>query len=768
VILTSLKRLIRKNESITLLAEHFMSRHVSLLVWGVVFLNGTAQAAPPEPKTEPKSEPTWEEVAKEQKLDEKQITILRNQKFVVSNKPEKQIFSAYLGGNVPYFITSDSIMNGYHVLFEESIYRLELANAKKLPGVLERVAKNLDKATEHFKGDAELIKASKKRAAIFIGVARNLLAEQTLPADPDVRTVVEDEVKWVLASVGTRKHRWLGPPDTGFQAIDYSRFKPRGFYEKSAALQRYFRAAAWLQAIPFRLEKDEEFAAFMLMRHAYFESKEEQSAAYNLWAAYRSFLGEHDDWDLSRAFDVPAELTKAGLDKVRETYRGRAVRDGGPRINDQLRFAPMEPDGKLELSFRFLAPFRLPDGVMFQRTMTSPGVEKRDFPSGLEVAAVLGSPFARTRLERESPKLLNSIDASRTLFGGESLYAEYLRCLGVLLARTEPDAPEFMKLDAWKAKTCQTALAGWAQLRHTWALQAKQSVMYLSAFRENAGFVEPVPEFYGNFARLIDNTRQALEHTGAFSEAAGQASEELAADLERAIRLVKSAREKKLDVGMLSIEELDLLSRFYHDLNAELDVPAKERDSAKILDRIAAFLVECEKLLGPDDRANQKLARMIGLDTQPLSENWDRLSKLCHRLELLAHKQLRQVPFNADENKFIRDYGKDLAGIMFYGGNSYSSPRDDAMRVIDVFSVFSDAGTGRHLHIGITRPRELWVLYPMKDGEVLCRGAVMPYAEFTHTTRLNDHEWKSLMDSPKRPEVPRWAQSVIPPEATRR
>jgi hypothetical protein len=59
---------------------------------------------------------------------------------------------------------------------------------------------------------------------------------------------------------GAEKPAWLGPPDAGFSQIDYTRFKPRGFYTQSETLQRYFRAVAWLQAIPFRVEKDEELS----------------------------------------------------------------------------------------------------------------------------------------------------------------------------------------------------------------------------------------------------------------------------------------------------------------------------------------------------------------------------------------------------------------------------------------------------------------------------------------------------------------------------
>jgi hypothetical protein len=98
---------------------------------------------------------------------------------------------------------------------------------------------------------------------------------------------------------------------------------------------------------------------------------------------------------------------------------------------------------------------------------------------------------------------------------------------------------------------------------------------------------------------------------------------------------------------------------------------------------------------------------------------------------------------------------------MFYGGNSYHSPRDDAMRVIDVYS---NPNIGKHLHVGIARPRIMWVLYPTKNGDVLCRGAVTPYAEFVHPDRLTDGEWKTLLDSPKRPETPAWAAPVIAPE----
>src|SRR5262249_44955428 len=110
------------------------------------------------------------------------------------------------------------------------------------------------------------------------------------------------------------------------------------------------------------------------------------------------------------------------------------------------------------------------------------------------------------------------------------------------------------------------------------------------------------------------------------------------------------------------------------------------------------------------------------------------------------------------ENAFLKEYGKTLAGIMLYGGNSYIKPRDDAPRVVDVYSNPIDR---KHLLVGIARPRALWLLYPVRGVDVLCRGAVLPYREFTHPERLTDDSWKALLGSARAPKSPAWIQSLL-------
>ena len=714
----------------------------------------SAQPRMPEP-TPPAEKEAWEKTARQQKLTEEEIKLLRKQKFLVTGNAVRQVFSPYTGSDVPVFITSDSILNAYHVLLEESIYRIELANSRKLPSVLEQLSKNLDATAAKMKGDAALIKAAKERAAIFLGVARNLLDEKALPDDADRKTIIRDEVTRIVAGSGAKKPAWLGPPDERFLAIEYTRFKPRGFYTRTPTLQRYFRAIAWLQAIPFRLEKDEELAAFALMYRAYFDCDPKAAPDTSIWRSFQVFLGDRDDWDLANAWWVPKELTRAALDKVRDERKDTKERS---QINDQLRFAPSEPGGKPELALRFLSAYRLPDAVMFQRTM-SPGGVKREFPSGVDVAAALGSPFARDKLTKDRPALLKEIDAARPLFKGDNLYADYLRCLGTLMERTEPDAPEFMRSEPWRIKTTQSALAGWAQMRHTWALQAKTGANWIGEAQTESGFVEPVPEFYGRLVKLLNDTKETLAGSGALKEDDKVSLEELGKDVSRAKALVSQALEKQSKLNSFTNEERALLSNFDPRLECEWDITSKE-DSVKSLKGVQRLLVYYGWIAEGDKDA----ALMVGFSLGGNERKWTTLSSLCHRLHALSNKQLQHMPFNDEENKFILNYGKSLADVMFHSGNSWLTPKDDAMRVADVFS---NPSAGGYLHVGSARPRLMWVLYPTKNGEVLCRGAIVPYAEFVNAGRLTDGEWKTLLDSPNRPEIPSWAKSVIPPEQQR-
>ena len=713
---------------------------------------------------EPEKEYRWEEVARKRHFSEKDIAHFGKHKVLITNEAFKQVFDPYIESGIPFFITSDSLLNAYHVLYEESILKLETANARKLPEILRFIWKNLQTADKDIKGNEKLAAAAKTRAQVIIGTALKLLGDESIKPDKEIAALIEGEVKRVVEAKETMlMPAWLGKPDRTFIGLDYNRFKPRGFYARSERLQRYFRAISWLQAIPFRVDRDEELLAALLLGNCltygrFDDCPEKRQEYWWFFHCFSMFIGDGDDWDILKlarnwSTNLKLSLHRDKLAGVRKNILG-TIKDS-PQINDQLRFPPAGRFRASEPNFRIISAYRTPDAILFHRT-TDLRDASRSWPSGLDVCAALGSSYARNILTAEDKKkLLAQIDECKPLFKRASLYSEYLHCLKALLDEPEPDAPKFLSGEPWKIKSCQTALAGWAQMRHTWALQAKQTVRY-SGGKEGMlpSFIEPDPEFFARMGALVKKTESILKKAGAFETDV----ESLAEDLRWLAKLIK---EKGLATkGWEAVEKLSDSeeARIIELSGMRIDWLSGDNNEVKEFFKklMKDSLQEADEIekgeISPDLERYIK-ARQV--DIEPL---WRKLAGLCAKLEALAHKQLRGIPFNESEQRFLKHYGQNIAGIMLYGGNSYLSPNDDSPRIADVFS--NDTGE-EFLQVGVSRPRAIYVLYPTEKGEILCRGAVMPYYEFRHPHRLTDAEWKKLLDSTDRPKAPEWIKPIL-------
>jgi hypothetical protein len=169
--------------------------------------------------------------------------------------------------------------------------------------------------------------------------------------------------------------------------------------------------------------------------------------------------------------------------------------------------------------------------------------------------------------------------------------------------------------------------------------------------------------------------------------------------------------------------------------------------------------VEREEL--PDDRS--AVSALERLDV-PVEMQWTKLLELCEGLEQLANKQLNGEKFDEHDDQFVLRYGDNLAAVLLYEEHAASEPSDDALRIVEVLAAHvSFSNTISHFHVAVGRPRAIYVLYPYQGKEVLCRGAVLPYFEFTHETPLTDAEWKTLYDSPQRPKQPGWLKPLFAP-----
>lgn len=635
----------------------------------------------------------WDVTARKHGLSEADIFALEKNRILVTNETYKQIFKVYQSGDTPLFITSDSLLNAYHVLYEESIFRLESSLATRLSEILKWIMKNLDASDDDLKGKPELVAAAKKRAKLVTGVAVRLLDDSFRFDDDKLDKILDEETKRIVKAEGTGMPEWLGKPEGSFMAIDYSRYKPRGFYTRSEKLKRYFRAVSWLQSIPFRVAKDEELLAILILGNStntgdYFKK---QKDIRTFFCCYYHFIGVGDDWDIISAgneasYSMRMDLNSNDLKDERDNLIEEVKNCGdSTHISDQIRLPPDDPKAVAEPQFRFLTAYRTPSAVLFQQT-TALRRFNRPFPNGLEVAAALGSAQAGEFLNSpQKAELLKTIDSCRPFFQGEdSLYLIYLNVLEALLDKPEPDAPDFMKTEAWEIKSINTVLAGWAQLRHTWALQAKQNVYYLGMNEVPEGFVEPEPEFFSRMTYLAKNTKYLLTVSGAFETDYSQVALNLR-KFKKIIEGLKSIDELRKVYSRLTPEEIEDYNIMFM-LMEEIPTKAKDgteayfKEMTKLFDTFANDIEE-----GRIDKHPHLKATVDGLlfDLEGL---WTCLEITSCHLESIAHKQLRGVDLNKRDIAFIKEYGNKIAGIMLHGGNSYLTPKDDSPRVVDVYA----------------------------------------------------------------------------------
>jgi hypothetical protein len=619
-----------------------------------------------------------------------------------------------------------------------------------------------------------------RRAQMMMGVALELSSGQKVDASPDMQKAIDDEAQRVIAATGQSKPAWLGPPDPGFIAIDYTRFKPRGVYAERPALERYFRATAWLQAIPFRADKDDEFAAWLMLyeglddydnKPLYNAEQEinnsEHGMANSLKSALEMFVGEPDNTDLfgSGHNGVSTEGWNAQfLAGLREQW-AKSGPDEDDRqehpdeVNDQVAVA--SKNGKPEKSYRILSAYRLPDTVMFTDTEK---FHAGAFPSGREVAAALGSPTARDFYASGDAKLLAQIDKDKNLLAEGTLYNDYLNAMATLFEPVDASAPDLFRSPAWQEKSLQTFLGGWAQDRHAWMLQAKQNVIMLGdSEKVPSGFVEPVPDFFNRMAQLALKSHGIFHDAGAFDNGIHETTQ-MIRDGAAAYRRWLAARAKDPN-AKLSTSDTDVIENGMELMVHSGDMAGnKDEDMPGEMEKFANQLENSGKDVNPDI---QQALKYLGYMPE---EKWTRFASLCLRLEELANKQLHHVPLTDEDNWFYADFGKTLGSFMGYDSNDFDSAHDDAPRIADIYS---DPNTGQVLEVGVGRPLVMYLLYPYEGKLILTHGAVMPYYEFPYGERLTDEGWADLLTKPSAPEAPAWlgdvsARPVPEPKAAER
>ena len=717
---------------------------------------------------------------------------LSRDKILITNQGYRQIFEPYLNPKSSIFITTDTVLSAFHVLFRQSMADMEQVNAKRALDILKLIWSKITPDEEKIKNSSggksedkkvrenrseeldtndleqnftQLLNAARRRAQIVIAVAVKLLGDTEINFDEHLRVIVENEVSQIISGEGIKMPEWTGVSDSEFLTFDYSLYRPHGLYTQSELLRRYFMVLTWFQSIPFRVENDEELLAILILgktlNASYAEDFLKQKKIEKFFKYYRELAGQPNDWDLLFASQIARDRL-GDLKKVRE-YLVKQVTDSKKRQKIDDRFEP-EGDNSALTNFQIISPFRIPHTVLFPQTA---GFQKKHpiWPGGLGICAVLGSYFAAEQLAPDAFKdrsdLLRSVNNFKPIIESESLYNRYLSCLAALIDDAEHDAPEFMSSRPWNVKSCNAVLSGWVKFRHAREFQVGENVLYAgeSSGDFTTGFVEADPEFFERLGNFVEDVMNLFERSGAFITP----KLIITKDLKIFSGLIKNNKYPQLDDTLtdLSAEEISAINRSIVSLGTLGNISFKKEDFAEsrkeINARILSFADDIGKGRYDDEPDYHAFILETNIDTKKL---WMSLRHMCNRLEVLAHKQLRGVNFSKKDNYFLTDFGEKLASVMLCDGYGYHGSNNEAPHIVpDYFNQEKNT----YFYSGTGRPRLMYVLYPYKGKEILCMGAVIPYYEFVSPIGLTDEQWKNRFDDDERPESPVWLKPIIDP-----
>lgn len=681
-------------------------------------------------------------------------------KLIIGKKDYNQIFSPYLELGKTHesirFITSDAALAAYHALFEDSFRELELRRAVRLRGDMEELYKSCRHKTKENSKVPELIQHILGPALVILGIpaTTDYFSEFLLPE-------IKRQVTLIQNAESSECPPWLDYKNDPRFKIDYRRCKPVSFYVGNPTLENYHRAVRWLQMTPLRAENNRELKTWARLTEA-ISPQGVAPAFQRSFTGLGNFVGPLEDRGIVTKDPAIHEVIRKGHWKesnLLETLRAAilAAEPAGTKLAD--------------IRLHVMPAHILPDSELLFEC-----IKHNIRPNGLTVAAYLGSDFAHKRMPKvDLQKWIEWSIRARLLELPQdgtprSLYIDYLDLLRTLNAPPVENAPAFMRTQPWLAKICQTQLAGWVQMRHTFALQAKNAIYFDAGEPEGypPGFIEPNPEFWREYTQLIERTISMLNEQHVFERSPAAFADEMRrqADKLESLKLhLSTANLGTLGAVYKSTDFdphilLDGVTRWLVRTKAER-IPGFLYDSPEEMRGDYKYAIDWLRLSADKvDRGEQTIDEEY-FRIQPLSERWQILATLSRQLEPILAKQLAEIELTETERTLIISFGDTLAESMgFFGHSKNVEPLPDTTpRWVEVAHY---SRSDQSLGVATGRARALFVLYPWRGRELLCTGAVLSYyEEWAPTKRLTDEEWKQKLDSPAAPPPPDWLAPIL-------
>lgn len=543
-------------------------------------------------------------------LSEGQRARLAQDGLVVSPGVEKEFFTVYEQArydNLPTFVTSDSLLHVYHLLFDKVLRTAEkTAFIPLLADLNAAMLAQTDAQYQTLKGTAW--EDAALRTVAFIGVGSKLLDENVTVPD-----YAADLVTAELANIEAASGIVPSPIFPGLEnGEDYTQYIPRGHYTTSEALTAYFKSMMWYGRMTFRLKTNDpevgkaETRAALLLIQALRTADVNGRSALDVWLDLYNptvfFVGRSDDLTAFQYLDVmdavygpdPDLATIADESKL-PIFIEATDKLPPPQILG-LVISVDDDVEEVTKGFRFMGQRFVPDAYIFRQLIyRNVGVQgnARMLPKGLDVMAAMGSERAYAHLDamgdtsyenypEQMQKMQSWVAGLTPEEWTETLYTTWLYTFFPLLDVPGEGMPQFMQSDAWLDKQLNTSLGSWAELKHDTILYAKQVYAELGGGGSGAprpllaqGYVEPVPQFFARLSALTSMTLEGLDSRGLLDEQDRNSLERLL-QLSDAFQIMA---EKELRGEPLSESEIELI-RFYGGELEHLTMAAADREDA--------------------------------------------------------------------------------------------------------------------------------------------------------------------------------------------
>jgi len=162
------------------------------------------------------------------------------------------------------------------------------------------------------------------------------------------------------------------------------------------------------------------------------------------------------------------------------------------------------------------------------------------------------------------------------------------------------------------------------------------------------------------------------------------------------------------------------------------------------------------RLLALTQMTRQGLSDLDALSTTATTrlENFE---TILNRMIEIANKELTNQPLSEDDYEYIRRFAKTLEGAVI-------EVEDAALKTTLAADVHTHIVEEKVVEEGTGYVDLIIVACPSPDGSIfLAAGPVLSYYEFKHpmSDRLTDEAWRELLDSPDRPDRPKWFEPLV-------